>query len=510
MKKIIIALSIAALALVSCCNSEPGVVKVTGGTIKGVVEEGMTIYKGIPFAAPPVGDLRWKAPQPVIPWEGVRDATEFGHSPIQTMNINNSEDCLYLNVWTPAESKKDKLPVMVWIYGGGFSMGTTSFYDGTALAEKGVVLVTVNYRVGQIGYFCHPELSAENEHGVSGNYGILDQIAGLQWVQDNIAAFGGDPDNVTIFGESAGGISVSMLCASPLAKGLFHRAISQSGGSFGPIRKNSYPGENMKALAVAEQNGVALAESLGAASLAELRALDASEFAKPTATTGGPWPVVDGYVIPDDQHVMYSEGNFNDVDILVGYNSDEGQSFAPSNDVKSFLEQTWARYEKFTPELLAVYPITDKVVLKSGRDLTRDAAFGWQTWVWAKLQSEKGKANVYLYYFDQHPEYPEGDPRYGYESPHGQDVNYVFGSLRGDVSESDARLSAMMMDYWTNFARTGDPNGEGLAEWTRFTPDNHASMLLNGDTPGMIAVPDESAMEVLDAYFAWRREDYRK
>ncbi len=191
--------------------------------IRGTVAEDMLVFKGIPFAAPPVGDLRWKAPQPVVPWEGIRDASKFGPSPISSMGFprDMSEDCLYLNVWTPATKISDKLPVMVWIYGGGFSMGTSSFYDGEAIAKTGVVLVTINYRVGKIGLFCHPELSAENQEHVSGNYGILDQIAALKWVQKNISAFGGDPRKVTIFGESAGGISVSMLAASPLAKGLF-------------------------------------------------------------------------------------------------------------------------------------------------------------------------------------------------------------------------------------------------------------------------------------------------
>jgi para-nitrobenzyl esterase len=246
-----------AALLAIACNAQPkatGQVKVTGGMIQGVVEEDMMIFKGIPFAAPPVGELRWKAPQPVIPWEGVRAADKFGPSPISGMGAqqDSSEDCLYLNVWTPAKSMKEKLPVMVWIYGGGFSMGTSSYYDGAPIARQGVVLVTINYRVGRLGFFAHPALSAENPQHVSGNYGIMDQIAALKWVKENITAFGGDPSKVTIFGESAGGISVSMLCASPLAKGLFRGAISQSGSSFGPIRQKSYPGVNMKSLAQSE------------------------------------------------------------------------------------------------------------------------------------------------------------------------------------------------------------------------------------------------------------------
>ncbi len=235
----------------------------------------MTVYKGIPFAAPPVGSLRWRAPLPPAKWEGIRQAVSFAPGPVQGGNppSGKSEDCLYLNIWTPAATKEDKIPVLVWIYGGGFGAGSTSEtnYNGENLARKGVVLVSIAYRVGQLGFLAHPELSSESPHNVSGNYGLLDMIAGLQWVQKNIAAFGGDPDKVTIFGESAGGIAVSMLCASPLAKGLFHGAISQSGGSFGPPRPTTYPGENLKCLADAESDGQAYLKSAGVASIAELR-----------------------------------------------------------------------------------------------------------------------------------------------------------------------------------------------------------------------------------------------
>ena len=501
-------LSLMAMAL-SCKQPVPGQVKVTGGWIQGEVTEDMCIYKGIPFAAPPVGDLRWKEPQPVIPWEGVRDALEFGPGPVQGMSFpgsNNSEDCLYRNVWSPAKTPKDKLPVFVWIYGGGFAMGSSSQYDGRPLAEKGVILVTINYRVGQLGYFAHPELTAESPHHVSGNYGIMDQIAALQWVHDNIAAFGGDPSKVTIFGESAGGISVSMLCASPLAKGLISGAISQSGGSFGPVRHHSYPGENMKTLAMAEQDGVKYAEGLGAKSLAELRAMDAGAFARQMVVTGGAWPIVDGYVIPDDQYRMYENGNFNDVNVLIGYNSDEGASFGSSNVPEEHVAAVEERYGPYAEKLLAAYPLDgSSVVPKSARDLGRDASFGWHTWSWARLQSEKGKANVYMYYFDQHPDYPEDSPQYGHGSPHGQDVDYVFKSLRRENLPTDGYLSETMATYWTNFAKYGDPNGEGLPEWPKFTKDNHVTMVLTGSGPHPEAVPDEDAMWVLNEYFEWRR-----
>lgn len=496
----------------TCCSqpSEFSLVKVDGGIVRGVASENMTVFKGIPFAAPPTGDLRWKAPQPVVPWNGVRDADEFGPSPISSMGFPKgaSEDCLYLNVWTPAKSRSDKLPVMVWIYGGGFSMGTSSFYDGTAIAQSGVILVTINYRVGKIGLLAHPDLSAENPQHVSGNYGILDQIAALKWVQGNIAAFGGDPSKVTIFGESAGAISVSMLCASPLAKGLFRGAISQSGSSFGPIRPVSSPGENMKSLAQAEREGVAFASSLGAKSIDELRSMDASLFAAQSQVTGGAWPIVDGYVIPDDQYKMYKAGNYNDVALLIGYNSDEGDSFGFYSDPSEHIAAVRSRYEKYADTLLVAYPLGETGVPKSARDLGRDAAFGWGTWTWGRLQNETGHRPVYMYYFDQDPAYPADSPKFGHASPHGQDVDFVFQSLR-NPSESDLALAKYMLGYWTNFAKYGDPNGKGddpaLPAWPRFRNTDSEVMVLTGDAPHPSAVPSEASMWVLDDYFAWRR-----
>ena len=491
---------------VACTSLEPGQVEVTGGIIQGTVMEDMSVYKGIPFAAPPVGENRWKAPQPVQPWEGVWDATKYGKGPVQASGQENdefSEDCLYLNVWTPAKSPKDKLPVLVWIYGGGFSMGSSSFNDGAELARKGVVLVSMNYRVGQMGFFAHPELSAESPDGISGNYGILDQIAALEWIQDNIAAFGGDPQKVTIFGESAGGISVSMLCASPLAKGLFRGAISQSGGSFGPVREKNYPGENMKSLEMAENDGL---EFAAGKSVAEMRNMPASALGRPFAMAGGAWPVVDGYVIPDDQYRLYEAGKFNDVDILVGYNSDEGASFSfGGNSAEAHKASVIERYGPYAEALLEAYPVDGPVVTKTGRDLARDASFGWHTWTWARLQAEKGKSNVYLYYFDQHPEYPEDSPRYGSGSPHGQDVDFVFKALKHEDVDTDYELSDIMATYWTNFAKYGDPNGEGLPVWPEFTANNHVTMVLKGDSPYPASVPDEDSMWILDEYFKWRR-----
>lgn len=511
--KQIIFLLVSAMMLFACGQSaslQSGQARVEQGILQGTVTDSLTIFKGIPFAAPPVGDLRWKAPQPAAKWEGVRQATKFAPAPMQGGNppSGKSEDCLYLNVWTPAKSVQEKIPVLVWIYGGGFSFGSTSEpgYDGAKLAKKGVVLVSIAYRVGQLGFLAHPELSAENPNHVSGNYGLLDQIAGLQWIKKNIAAFGGDPNKVTIFGESAGGISVSMLCASPLAKGLFEGAISESGGSFGPTRPTTYPGENMKTLKQAEMYGKTFAEKAGVSSIAELRKIDADKLPSGWGMGGG-WPIVDGYVIPDDQHKLYEAGKYNDVPVLIGYNSDEGASFSREKTPEEYIAGVKARYGKFADELIKAYPAGKNDVPKTARDLMRDAAFGWQTWSWARLQSETGKSKVFYYYFDQHPDFPKDSPWAGHGSPHGQEVAYVFNHINPDdpqTTKTDLLISDAMATYWTNFAKYGNPNGKGLPEWPAFSDVNPEVMYFS-QTPHLGPVPSAESLEVLDGYFKWRR-----
>lgn len=496
-------------------------VQVEGGLVQGVGEDGITVYKGIPFAAPPTGDLRWKAPQPVIPWDGVLVADEFGSACPQiafpsTSSMDNSvgnmsEDCLYLNVWTPATSSTEQLPVMVWIHGGGFAIGAPSVpnYSGELLAQKGVVLVSIAYRLGALGFMAHPELSAENGRGVSGNYGLLDQIAGLRWVQNNIAAFGGDPGNVTIFGESAGGISVSMLCASPLAKGLFQRAISESGGSFGPVKERR--GDGIQSLQGAEKQGSDFAERMGARSLAELRAMSPEKFLQdPSANMGGFWPIGDGYVITEDQYTLYSNGQYNDVDVIIGTNSDEGALFAHGVNVEQHKALLQERFGPLADNALEVYPATnDAVALQSSRNIFRDALFAWHSWIWAKLQQETGKSNVYLYYFDQRrPPFQKGEPIEG--AGHSDEINYVFGHVDHNpnfqYTDEDRQLSAIIMNYWVNFATTGNPNGEGLPEWTQFDDGENSVMYLKGTEPSSGPVPNRPQLEFMDEYFKWLRE----
>ena len=494
-------------------------VRINGGLIEGTVEDGIAAYKGIPFAAPPTGELRWRAPQPVQSWDGVLDTSEFAPAcPQAPLNIpllpkvETSEDCLYLNVWTPAQTAGEKLPVMVWIYGGGFVMGSTAtpMYNGRRLAELGVVVVSVAYRVGPLGFLAHPDLTAESEGKVSGNYGLLDQIAGLKWVQRNITAFGGDPDCVTIFGESAGGISVSMLAASPLAKGLFHRAICQSGGSFAPPRTKG-EGHGIQFLAGAEEEGVAFAKRMGAETLAELRQIAPEKWAKdPAAQMGGVWPVIDGYVIVGDQYKLYEAGKYSDVPVLIGTNSDEGSMFVRATSPEQYAETVRERLGPFAEKALELYPAkTRSQTFRAQADIVRDTAFGWPTWTWARLQSQTGTSDVYVYYFNQKmPSLLLSALLQSNGAPHGSEISYVFRnvgqSLMSRATEADKALSETMAAYWTNFAKTGNPNGASLPQWPAFKPGEPTVLYLNGQ-PHTGPVPNLEKLELIDEYFAWKR-----
>lgn len=511
MKKHILILALFTVFTAAISHAQqPSPIKVEGGLIQGTTEDGLTVYKGVPFAAPPVGNLRWKAPQPVQKWDGIKQTIKFAPAAMQsgTTPSGKSEDCLYLNVWTPAKSANDKFPVLVYIYGGGFSGGSTSeaWISGEKLAKKGVLLVTIAYRVNQIGFLALPELSAENENHVSGNYGLLDQIAALKWIKNNIAAFGGDPNKVTIFGESAGAISVSMLCASPLAKGLFQGAMSESGSSFGPTRPTTYPGENMKTLKQAEEDGKSFLQKAGVKTIDELRKIDADKLPTGFGMPGG-WPIVDGYVIPDDQYKLYEAGKYNDIPVLIGYNSDEGASFNFVRSGEEHIASVKTRYGKFADALLKAYPLDSGKITKTARDLSRDAAFGWGTWSWARLQSRTGKSKVFLYYFDQHPDYPKDSPKYGSGSPHAQEVSYVFQHLDSsnpDITKADYDISEAMATYWTNFAKYGTPNGKGMPQWPAFSDAKPQLMYFN-KTPKLGPVPSAESLKVLDEYFKWRR-----
>jgi para-nitrobenzyl esterase len=483
-------------------------VAVTGGTVEGIEQDGIFTFKGIPFAAPPVGGLRWKSPQPVIPWEGIKKTDKFAPGPMQDTSFGAvlggpqeiSEDCLYLNVWTGAEKTDEKRPVMVWIYGGGFGIGMTSSpaYDGASLAKKGVVLVSVAYRVGPMGFLAHPELSAESGYG-SGAYGIQDQIAGLRWVKENITNFGGDPSNVTIFGESAGGFSVCMLTASPMAKGLFHRAISESGGGLGPARMN---------LEQAEEMGKKYLEDLGVKTIAEARAMSAEDIQKNTRGMGDFWPPADGKTIPENMYEIFRSGSFNDTPILAGSNSNEGGLFV-NQEVNSegFEKMVQDQYASGAEEILKVYAhANDEDATQSARDLMRESVFAWPTWAWATFHSRNSKNRAYVYYFDHRAPGVQGGAN------HADEIPYVFGNLNSPgpmgnrpVTEEDKALNALVSSYWINFAKTGDPNGEGLPNWPAFDEKENQVMYIDGDT-GARKHPDLDKIMAFDAYYAKVRE----
>jgi len=506
-------------------------VRTASGLIDGQAQaSGGTVYKGIPFAAPPVGTSRWKAPQPVRPWSGVRHASAFAPACSQAQDNNSrtglpplatSEDCLYLNVWVPPHAAADKLPVMVWIYGGGFLYGSSAnpSTSGERLAAHGVIVVSIAHRVGALGFLAHPALTAEAKGHGSGNYGMLDQIAALRWVHDNIAAFDGDPQRVTVFGESSGGAAVSILAASPLAKGLFQRVISQSGGSFAAPRRSRQAQEGgllILPLDFAEEKGRAYFATLGVKSLAEARALPVDRLIAATGSvlSGQFWPVLDNYVLRGDQYRLYGAGRFNDVPVLIGTNSDEGAPFVPTaQHAANYAADVAREYGPFRDAILAAYPPGDaQRNLRSARDLRRDTTFAWSTWTWARLQAQHGRGPVYLYYFDHQPPWPAG-PQSGWGAAHAAEIPYVFGTLdtRPQMKWTgvDRDLSETMMLYWTNFARSGNPNGEGLPTWARFTADRPAAMYID-ETAKSGPVPNLDKLEVLDRYFAWRRATDRK
>jgi len=515
--------AIATLALCIALQAIGAPVQVAQGQLEGKEEQGLRVFRGIPFAAPPVNALRWREPQPAASWTGVRKAEQFGPAcaqgqagPDGKLGAGVSEDCLYLNVWTPAQNAREKLPVLVWIYGGGFSGGRTSdpLFDGAPLARKGVVYVSLAYRVGVMGFLAHPALSAENRqlHGAaaSGNYGLLDLVAGLKWIKQNIAAFGGDPGKVTIWGESAGAIAVSMLTVAPQAKGLFHGAISDSGGSFGPARTPTAPGENVPSLVAAEQAGVTLAGKLGATTLDAMRAKSAGEvMAQARGINGIGWPVMDHWVIPDDQHVLYEKGAYHDTPILVGINSDEGASFSRTTDRAQFEADTRTRFNKYADQIFKAYPPDASGSIKqAARDVLREASFGWHTWVWAKLQNARGGSPAYVYYMDQRPPYPADSRNADVAGvPHGAELAYVFQKLELTPlpwTDADRRISDAMATYWTNFAKTGNPNGAGLPRWPAFTSKDPQRMVFKV-TPQAKPYDNLAQLQAMDAYFAWRR-----
>ncbi|HEV2197591.1 MAG TPA: carboxylesterase family protein [Candidatus Acidoferrum sp.] len=478
-------------------------VKTESGVVEGVAtaSPGVRIFRGIPFAAPPVGALRWNAPQPVKAWKGVRKAAEFGPRCMQAPVFSDmifrdradkpmSEDCLYLNVWTPAQSAQDGLAVMVWFYGGGFQAGSSSEprYDGENFATKGIIVVSVNYRLGVFGFLSHPGLTKESREHASGNYGLMDQIAGLIWVKKNIAAFGGDPDKVTIAGESAGSLSVSALMASPLAKGLFRGAIGESGAFFG----RPPAGSAMQALSETEKTGTKFAESIGAKDLAALRTKTAEELL--AAAQKDPsvrfWPSIDGYVLLKDVATIFAEGQQSHVPLLAGWNAEEASwavVYAKEKPTaQTFPEQLRTRFNDRAAEVLKLYPAsTVEEARKSAIDLASDLFIVYITWEWLEMQNKTGQAAVYGYVFDRTPPVA-ADTMVNGVSPkelgarHACEIEYVFGALKSQPNPwepVDFKISDAMGSYWANFTKAGNPNGPGLATWPVYDGADKFSMM---------------------------------
>jgi len=460
-------------------------VKTAAGMVEGKDNGAVHAFLGIPYATPPVGDLRWKPPVAAAKWSGVRKAVEFGPHCMQgkvfgDMNFRDSggsEDCLTLNVWVPAKASKEKLPVMVWIYGGGFVAGTTSEarQDGTHLAQQGVIVVSMNYRLGVFGFLVHPELAKESGRNAAGNYGLLDQLAALHWVHDNIAAFGGDPGNVTIFGESAGSFSVSAQMASPLAKGLFQKAIGESGAAF------HSGGLSFEPLSVREEKDVkTVSAKLGASTLAELRAISAEKllaaFAPPQSRGFDFGPDVDGYFLPEPVPAIFAAGKQNDVPLLAGWNHDEGSfeiAFSPQKPTADSLKATAQKeFGDKSAEFLRLYPSdTPEQALRSALDFAGDRFIAFSTWAWMESQAKTGKQPIYRFRFDLGPPADPKGPQLG--AYHSSEIEYVFGQLdskAGVTWKAENRaLSDELQKYWANFARSGDPNGPGLPKWPAYS-----------------------------------------
>ena len=494
------ALALFTVAPLAAYASNPLVVKTDKGKVRGAftTDGQVRAFKGIPFAAPPVGDLRWQPPQRAESWKGVRDTTQFGDRCLQSGGAEShvfrdpgaSEDCLTLNVWAPAHAQNGSLPVMVWIYGGGFRAGGSSEprQDGQFLAHRNIVIVSMNYRLGIFGFFVHPELAAESPHQASGNYGLLDQSATLNWVQKNIANFGGDPQNVTIFGQSAGSLSVSALMASPLSQGHFEKAIGESGAEFGTFET--------RRLEPLEQADVRFAQgAFGTSKLADLRKIPADELLKKTLAHMQEihvlisfWPDVDGWFLPEPVPQIYAEGKQAHVPLLAGWTADEQRGSVilakPQQTAERFKAKAQAEFGPDTAEFLKLYlASTNAEALRSAGDLADDRFISYSTWRWLEAQVETGQAPVYRYRFDL------GSPGDKHHLAvvgafHSDDIDYVFGTLDSREGAKwrpeDRKLSNEMVEYWTNFARTGNPNGDRLPNWPTYnSADNWQVMHLN-------------------------------
>lgn len=502
--------------LATAALQEP--VRIEGGQVTGTPTiqwtYGVRLFRGIPYAAPPVGNLRWRPPQAVVPWQGVKAADHFSavcmQPPTDTGGnawreglVPMSEDCLYLNVWTPAQSADAKLPVMVFIHGGGNTRGAASEnqYDGAYLAQKGVVFVSFNYRMNVFGFMAHPDLTAESSRHSSGNYALLDQIAALQWIQRNIAAFRGDPGTVTIFGHSAGASNVCSLVASPLAKGLFHRALAQSGNNL----------SNRTALAEAESRGVRLGEALQAPSIGDLRRLTAEAVLN--APRGQMGPNVDGWILPQDVYSIFAAGKQNDVPLIVGTVADDtpGPSPAPTTAAEA-QKSAQNTYRELAEKYLSLYPAnTEAEAAKSAHEFrTNSAMASARTWV--RLQAQTGKSSAYWYYFSHVSPMPDGliwggRSAQSWGAYHGSEIVYVFNAFPLQDwrwRAVDLELGDIVSSMWVNFVKTGSPNRAGLPQWPAYDPKSDTLMNF-GDSPKAQPAPFKAALDFIAEWNASQR-----
>ena len=476
-------MKISMLLILAACGATAATfdpIPVDGGLIAGTPSlqwsYRIRVFRGVPFAAPPRGSLRWRPPQSVIPWQGVKEADHYSPVCMQAPTGKDtnawqdgltpvSEDCLYLNIWTPAKTANDNLPVMVFIPGGGNFRGSASElqYDGNNLAKKGVVYVSINYRLGVFGFLAHPDLTKESEHHSSGNYALLDQIAALQWIQRNIAKFGGNPNAVMLYGHSAGASNLAALMASPLAKGLFQRAAGMSGGLGNQLR-----------LAQAEEAGIKFAEQLGAHSISELRTKPAAEILNVRSRLNA--AVVDGWVLPQDVSSTFAAGRQIDVPLVAGSVGDDGPGAGMPSKTAEVAK--WARdnYGDLADEFLKVFPAgSDSQAAKASHDLRRDRSLvGARTWV--ALHAQAGRSKAYWYLFNHASPMPPGAmfggrPAVEMGSYHGGELVYVWNNLNlkdWPWAPADRSLGELMSSLWTNFAKTGDPNGAGLPKWPAY------------------------------------------
>jgi para-nitrobenzyl esterase len=501
-------------SLISCNRAPDRIsesIRTHYGMVEGVYNDstGVFSFKGIPYATPPVGEKRWKEPEPPSAYDHVLTADEFGAICMQPDPVpflmwteefiapagNMSEDCLTLNIWTKEGRADSKRPVMVFIHGGGFMSGSGSVpvYNGERMAERGAVFVTINYRVGLYGFLAHQLLSGESEHGVSGNYGLMDQIAALQWVRDNIGRFGGDPENVTIAGQSAGAFSVNYLTASPLAAGLFHRAIAESGGAM--ISSGTPSGRN-QSLTAAEQQGSEAMRTFENDTADDLRSLTTEQL---NAVQGQFGPVIDGVVLPEPLYEIYSNGNQHDVPLLLGWNANEGNLWWPAGDAVSYRRAVREMYGDEADEVLDLFPgNTEEEAAASSADLGSLSVFGLQSWIWANLHLETGTSNVYLYHFEKNVPHSADQQPYG--AFHTGEVPYAYNTLH--LSDRpwqavDRQLAENMSDYWFHFAAAGNPNGNGLPEWPDLKKPEYPVMYF-GDSIYTAPVPMRERLELLE------------